>query len=77
MGKSRSLSNMSRQAFGSFATREGTPPGPSATPQLRTFLVIQNSSKDNYVMAITVAEKVLIAGGMLNLAYGRCWAMPS
>jgi hypothetical protein len=26
--------------------------------------------KDSYVMAITVAEKVLIAGGVLNLAYG-------
>jgi len=28
-------------------------------------------------MAITVAEKVLIAGGMLNLAYGALLATPS
>ncbi len=28
-------------------------------------------------MAITAAKKVLIAGGVLNLAYGRCWAAPS
>jgi hypothetical protein len=28
-------------------------------------------------MAITVAEKVLITGGVLNLASGCCWAMPS
>ena len=28
-------------------------------------------------MAITAAEKVLITGGLLNLAYGCCWGMPS
>jgi len=28
-------------------------------------------------MAITIAEKVLIAGGVLNLVYGCQWAIPS
>jgi hypothetical protein len=29
------------------------------------------------MMDITVAEKVLIVGGVLNPAYGCCWAVPS
>jgi hypothetical protein len=28
-------------------------------------------------MAVTVAEKVLITGGVLNLAHGCCRAIPS
>jgi hypothetical protein len=32
--------------------------------------------KDNHVMAITVAEKVLIVGGVLNLAYGTLLGYP-
>jgi hypothetical protein len=32
--------------------------------------------KDDYVMAITAAEKVLIVGGVLNLAYGMLLGYP-
>ena len=50
--------------------------GPFCNPQLRTYLDIPNLPKGTYVMAITIAEKVLIVGGVLNLAYGTLLGYP-
>jgi hypothetical protein len=41
-----------------------------------TFAHTETTGKEDHVVAITVAEKVLIVGGVLNLAYGMLLGYP-
>ena len=52
-------------------------PGPFCNPAItNAFSQSELIEKVEYVMAFTAAEKVLIAGGVLNLAYGVLLGYP-
>ena len=49
---------------------------PGEAPLEEALEPFRTHQKDDYVMAITAAEKVLIVGGVLNLAYGTLLGYP-